>query len=220
MPDLRHRLTELLNIFNISELDLSKATGVAQPTLNRLNLGISEDPKISTLKPIATYFNVTMGQLLGLEPLPANLNAQTIIEKRGYLEIPLIGWDQVKEYKTVIPDLNHNNWSDWVYSDEFIGSPLAYSLQINYSSYSSPFPQFTKLIIDPSFVPAPEDFIICLINNFISICKLVQNGTELVYKPVISQDYRTFNKLDNVSLYGVILGVQQSFKTKLIKDIS
>jgi len=50
---------------HISQTDLSKATGVPQPTISRILRGDTKSPKVSSLKKIAAHFDVTLDHLLG-----------------------------------------------------------------------------------------------------------------------------------------------------------
>ena len=44
----------------ISQTDLSKATGVPQPTISRILRGDTKSPKVSSIKKIAAHFGVTL----------------------------------------------------------------------------------------------------------------------------------------------------------------
>lgn len=53
----------------ISSAELARKTGVAQPVVYRLMTGVTENPQILTIKPIANFFGVSIEQLLGMIPL-------------------------------------------------------------------------------------------------------------------------------------------------------
>lgn len=50
---------------HISQTDLSKATGVPQPTISRMLRGDTKSPNVSSIKKIAAHFDVTLDHLLG-----------------------------------------------------------------------------------------------------------------------------------------------------------
>lgn len=54
---------------HISENELERQTGVPQPTINRILKGESKEPKQRTLQRLADFFEVTVPQLRGEEPL-------------------------------------------------------------------------------------------------------------------------------------------------------
>lgn len=49
----------------LSQNELSRRTGVPQPTIQRILVGESADPDTATLEPIAKYFEVSVSQLRG-----------------------------------------------------------------------------------------------------------------------------------------------------------
>ena len=53
----------------IKSAELARKTGIAQPVISRLMTGITSNPQILTIKPIADFFDVTLEQLLGISPL-------------------------------------------------------------------------------------------------------------------------------------------------------
>lgn len=53
----------------ISANQLAEKTGVPQPTITRILNGQSLDPDTETLRPLADYFKVTVGQMRGEDPL-------------------------------------------------------------------------------------------------------------------------------------------------------
>ncbi|AQW29109.1 helix-turn-helix transcriptional regulator [Ralstonia syzygii subsp. celebesensis] len=63
MNQLSRNLTHLMNARGTNPTAVSKDTGVPQPTIHRILRGTSEDPRTSTLEPLADYFNVTVEEL-------------------------------------------------------------------------------------------------------------------------------------------------------------
>lgn len=61
--DLSHNLSLLMKGSNVSESDLARALNLPYNTIHRLISGYTTDPRISTLKSIAIYFNVSLDDL-------------------------------------------------------------------------------------------------------------------------------------------------------------
>lgn len=53
----------------LSANQLALKSGIPQPTITRILNGESLDPDTATLRPLAEYFSVTVGQLRGEEPI-------------------------------------------------------------------------------------------------------------------------------------------------------
>jgi len=69
MKNLSEILSHLMSEANIKSAELARKTGIGQPVIYRLMTGVTENPQILTLKPIADYFGKSIDQLLGLAPL-------------------------------------------------------------------------------------------------------------------------------------------------------
>lgn len=63
---LRENLKELMDSREENPHSLSNKTGVPQPTIHRILDGTSQDPRRSTLEPLARFFGVTVDELCGI----------------------------------------------------------------------------------------------------------------------------------------------------------
>ena len=62
-------LNRLIKKNNLSESKLAKIIKVPKSTINRLTSGKTANPRVSTLIEIADYFNISLDQLMGKQPL-------------------------------------------------------------------------------------------------------------------------------------------------------
>lgn len=69
MKNLSEVLTYLMARCGIKSAELARKTGIAQPVISRLMAGVTNNPQILTIKPLADFFNVSLEQLLGMLPL-------------------------------------------------------------------------------------------------------------------------------------------------------
>lgn len=65
MNQLSEILSELMAKQGINSAELARRTGIGQPVIHRLMSGVTDNPQVYTLLPIATYFNITIEQLIG-----------------------------------------------------------------------------------------------------------------------------------------------------------
>jgi SOS-response transcriptional repressor LexA len=97
-------LKKLLFEKNMKPIDLARELELPQPTIHRLVTGKSTRPYKSSLEPIADYFDISVDQLIGEEPLladwqPKKVNAsalQNIVIKT----VPLIAWQGITDLST------------------------------------------------------------------------------------------------------------------------
>jgi len=66
MENIASILSHLMSKNNISSAELARRTGIGQPVIYRLMTGITENPQVLTLKPIAEYFGITVDSFVGL----------------------------------------------------------------------------------------------------------------------------------------------------------
>jgi transcriptional regulator with XRE-family HTH domain len=62
-------LSFLMSSVGIKSAELARKTGVAQPVISRLMTGVTNNPQVLTIKPLADFFNISLEQLLGILPL-------------------------------------------------------------------------------------------------------------------------------------------------------
>jgi transcriptional regulator with XRE-family HTH domain len=80
---LSKNIKQLLSIYNITISDLSRLTKTPRSTINRLINDEATDPRISTLKSIASYFNISVEDLLSEDYIKEtiyNNNSHTLLD--------------------------------------------------------------------------------------------------------------------------------------------
>lgn len=86
---------------NIKIADLSGKTGVPASTIKRIKVDDSANPTMTSLIPIADFFNITINELVGVDPLPSNTLTKAASNQRG---IPLLSWNDVSDWPNEYPD--------------------------------------------------------------------------------------------------------------------
>src|SRR5579863_7222932 len=77
---------------------LHRNTGIAIPTIKRLQSDPTTNPTITTLLPIAHFFNISISQLIGTEPLPSGIKGYKE-NKTFWLKVPLISWEKAIDWR-------------------------------------------------------------------------------------------------------------------------
>jgi transcriptional regulator with XRE-family HTH domain len=78
VKNLSDVLSFLMANVGIKSAELARKTGIAQPVISRLMTGITSNPQILTIKPLADFFDVTLEQLLGILPLDMKNNFNNV----------------------------------------------------------------------------------------------------------------------------------------------
>lgn len=141
MNKLAENLKWLLKNANLSENELSRRTNIPQQIINRIIAGKNKNPKLETIMPIASYFTVSISQLIGDE-ISGEIRLAT--EHFGWREIPLI--DLTKSSSLSITELTSNAASTIKADASVSGEGIA--IKMHDDSMQPRFPKGTILIFD------------------------------------------------------------------------
>ena len=109
---------------------------------------------LTTLLPIASFFGISINQLVGLEPIPADTQGY-LEQKMHWLKVPIITWQE-----TI-------HWSDYTsleFSNNFVCTEVdvgkkPYALTVNDDDWmSSGILKNSILIINSEMIPTHKDY--------------------------------------------------------------
>ncbi len=169
---LSKNLVTLLKQNRITESRLAKALNIPYNTIRRLVGGITADPRISTLKLIADYFNVGIDSLTTAE----NLILHTTSQNGPQRSVPIIGWDHItkKDFLTTADFLAWPHRQPIALTDTQNLSKYAYAIESK-KSMRSQFPVGSLFIVDPIASVIDNDLVLVIIkeSNAITLRSLV-----------------------------------------------
>lgn len=162
-------LNKLMSAQKLNVSEVARRAKLPQPTVQRIAAGTCASPHISTLKPLAEFFSVTVDQLKGLEPIPQFDNVG---------KIPLVEWENAGNIKI---DKNHEQ----IIADVQVSSN-AYALKVIDSAMEPFFPRGTLLIVDPSVQPKDRSYVIAKSSgaSMPIFRQLIINGPDKLLKPL------------------------------------
>lgn len=177
LQKLAQNLSALLKLHHLNTNQLAQILGIPMMTIRRLLSGETTDPRISTLKLVANYFNVPIDFLV-------EGDEQTLINslKKSQLRfIPKLNWDIVERI-TTIKDLDLSQWEGWQslsLRDQDIIGENAFALDSRPSMHPR-FPQGTVFIIDPNVDPVDGDMVLVKLkkSNELTLRELVIDPPE------------------------------------------
>lgn len=168
---------------NLRTADLARRVNIPQQTLQRIVAGLSTNPHEATLMPIAQYFNITLSQLSGLEPLET---ASTSLQTPSWRALPVLTWDEVKNRHQLTPtELAQKNK---IYVDLSL-SDAAYALEIKDSAMAPIYPADTVLLVDPAHEMGDKRYVIVhLHDESRAIVRLVTTDGRDFYLKLLNPD--------------------------------
>ena len=196
-------LNRLLEKSAISESELGRIIGVPRATINRIASGRTPDPRASTLRAIAEYFNVTVDQLLGKQPLFQHTDSTALTST--YISIPVIEWECANNWENALHSIRPDNHFDWILTDPNIEIGK-FALRIKGDSMWPQFQENTVLIIDPTREQKNRDFVIVYIKKSDEILfrQLLVEGKNKFLK-AINDIFPTIQLQDSDKVIGIVI---------------
>ncbi len=209
---LNEVLNRLLFQKQIRVAELARKTGVSQPTLQRMVIGNIENPHLTSLKPIADYFNVTLNQLKGIDPIAWLYPATP--EEAGWTKVPLLSAAEAVKYKKHLTSKSHAKSHEMVLTDAKV-SKNTYAFKLQDASMEPLFPKDTLLIIDSDREPKDRSYIMVALRNYPHAIfrQLIIDGPHQYVKP-LSPDFDQYKMgilSKNDKIVGVLLQARRNY---------
>ena len=141
---ISQNLKKLMFERQIRTAELARLIGLKQPTVHRIVEGVIRKPRISSMEPLAKFFDLSIEQLMGFKPLPSEQIKPSVQSTCVKHVAPIIRWDEIN------PWLNDSffNAEEHIYLNKLLG-PKSFALKMKDLSMSPLFPPKTTLIFDP-----------------------------------------------------------------------
>jgi transcriptional regulator with XRE-family HTH domain len=205
------------DIGNISEGELSRRTGVPQPTIHRILSGKTPNPRKHSIEPLAKFFNVSVDQMLGRIPLSKDRISGTFVSDIIHQKtIPILNLKEVFAWPEILnkPDFRRNR--NWLTTDSKINS-LSFAFNIDNSTYSPEFKQGTLLIVDSQRKPKTNDFVVYFPNHDQMLIGQINIALHDLTLSVISPEINE-TSIDAAGLRGVVVEAKWSYINELTLD--
>lgn len=202
---LAENLKTLMSINSISPTQLARKTGVGQPVIFRIATGETDNPKLATLRPIARYFNKSISQLVGDEPL---LSEQLY---KNVTRVPLFNMANAVERKSATQ--NPEAIQEYVICDCEV-SEDAFAVTVEDVTMAPQFQPGSLLIVDPKIPPKDRDFVIAHHGGHktATFKQLLVDGDTQYLKP-INADFRTSPITNDHCIIGTVIRARTDFCT-------
>lgn len=146
-PHIAEKLELWMRLKGFNTLSLSKKSGVAQATIQKILSGQNQNPTILTLKSIADAFNLSVNELIDEK---YNIESP---EKR----VNIISWDEVLDFiNTPLREIKN---STFCIATCDVGT-RAFALNIDGDGFPDLFRKDTILIFDPDRKPFHRSYVL------------------------------------------------------------
>jgi len=157
------KLRKILRDRKISESKLAEAVGLPYMTIKRLTSGETTDPRISTLRLIGDYLNVSLDVLSDSNN---KLYTEAVVRSKKSFTIPILDWETALDMYS-IQELDLQNWKRWqtvTAKDDAYLSENCFVLE-SLPSMQHRFPHGTLLVINPNLKEMDGDLILVKIKD-------------------------------------------------------
>lgn len=165
-PALAENLRKLLGGRSIDTLRKAMAEAglpIGQGTLHKAIQGQSRN-RLESLEKIASYFRVTVDQLL--QPNLGYAEPSNVTAAESRRKVPIISWVQAGSWSDVQDNFHPGEADDWAEAFDSLPGNSAFALRVVGKSMTNPvpgeitFPEGTIIIVDPGRGAGPNDFVI------------------------------------------------------------
>jgi transcriptional regulator with XRE-family HTH domain len=191
-----NNLKLLLKKHGLTASSLARAIDLPRPTINRIVSGSTPDPRITTLNSIANYFNITMGQLLGSEPLFIDNDNLT-------RTVPLISMVNISQLKSDYSNLEDLKGSRTVPIDSSIKED-AFAISFESEAMSPHFKNGTLLIVTNTQVKSRDFVVVYRKEEKRAVFRQILFEGEKRHLKPLNDSFQTFEMNPNDILLGVV----------------
>ncbi|WP_131784006.1 S24 family peptidase [Legionella gresilensis] len=204
--NLNRNLSKLMDDNQISLSALHRNTGIPIPTIKRLQIDPTTNPTITTLLPIANFFGITIGHLIGNE-LPTGIIGY-LENKEHWSKVPLIEWNQIIDWLKC--DQKSKIYS-YVLVDIDIGEK-DFALKVEKDEWPT-IAQGSILIINTELTPEHKDYaIVNKKGQIIPTLKQVLVDEERIYLQSCNPHFQPILFDENYHFIGVLMQIRKDTK--------
>lgn len=209
IKDLRFVLRELmLKTGILSIVLLYKYTAIPQSVLSDILSGNTQKPNMATLTKLATFFKISVAQLVGAEPISNEELAE------------------INPISNMLPILQIGNISSWVAGNKDLAESYTvstfpanqgkvFAVPINDDKYKDDFSKNTTLIVNTEEVPHDGDMVVAKFNGKLSVFQFTDKNGKTTLREAGDTKAVALSKADKYQSYGVV--VQQRIDRKKVK---
>lgn len=187
-------LNRLMSDKKIRVTELARQVNLPQPTVHRIAAGVCEHPHLSSLKPLAEYFGISVEQLKGHDHIPW-------LDRIA--RVPLITWKDALAWPRKKEGTEQR---EAVLTDAAV-SATAYALKVADSSMDPVFPRNSTIIVDPERDYKDRSLVIVKMGAHPeAVFRQVRLDAGAVYLKALSPDFDQF-KMAKLSAQDKVVGV-------------
>jgi SOS-response transcriptional repressor LexA len=211
---IKENLLTLTKKHNISEAELSRKVNLPQATVNRLLNGSTDDPRASTLKAIADFFNVSVDQLISNKLIKKSTSDTT--------RLPIYAMGQEIAVIETMKSTQQVAWNTTLIKREASFLEVEPSIKNTCIVFEvegdSMWPQFIEgifVIVDTKTTPKHRNFVMYLLfdSNQIVLRQYIEDGRDRILKP-LNYGYKPTQIKENDIFIGTVIQAKSDYRSE------
>ncbi len=169
---------------DLKSAELDRQTGLPQPTVHRIVEGESTRPHQDSLEALAKFFNLTIPQLKGLEPIEELQTKPETTLPEGWHKIPMYTWEDVLNYaksnkteiqKGIAETLTNADVND-----------TGFLIELTDESMSPQFAAGTEIIVNTEYEPMDREMVVVYLKRYDKAFfrMIIFNGADRFVRPL------------------------------------
>lgn len=170
---------------DLKSAELARLTGLPQPTVHRIVEGDSTRPHPSSLEALAKYFDLSIDQLKGTEPIPdLNPKEPTSDIPAGWHKIPIYDWNDVVNYAKSHKATVQAGRAQTLTNSEV--NDAGFLIELSDESMFPQFPSGTEIIINTEYNPIDREMVVVYLKRHDKAFfrMMIFNGSERFVRPL------------------------------------
>ena len=195
----------------ISADELARRISVPASTIKKIRNNYNPNPTLTTLLPIADFFSITLGQLVGNEPL-SNTHIQNFDNQLNtFHQIPILSWEEAISWPK---NKNHSYKTIENYGDH---SEDIFALVVNEDGWEN-IAKHTLLLVDPAIKPEHRDLVIVYKTDQASpSLKQIVNDDGIFYLKSVTTGHSSILLTNEYRILGVVTEYKKYLKKNILE---
>ena len=169
---------------DLKSAELARLVNLPQPTVHRIVEGESTRPHQDSLKALAKFFNLTIAQLRGVEPIEELEVKPENTLPEGWHKIPIYTWDDVLNYARSNKTEIQKGQAETLTNSDINDS--GFLIELTDESMYPQFPSGTEIIVNTEYEPTDRELVIVYLKRYDKAFfrMIMFNGDERLVRPM------------------------------------
>lgn len=169
---------------DLKSAELARQTGLPQPTVHRIVEGESTRPHQDSLEALAKFFNLSVLQLKGIEPIEELESKANASLPEGWHKIPVYTWEDVANYARSGKTEKQKGSTETLTNADV--NDTGFLVELIDESMSPQFSVGTEVIVNTAYAPMDREMVVVYLKRHDKAFfrMIIFNGNDRFVRPL------------------------------------